>query len=405
LGGGPIGLEMALAATRAGCQVTLVEKGPTLCSNVLRWGHVTLFSPNSMNISNLGRQTMQEMQMSLPEAELFQTGSEYYSQYLKKISDFLFQRDNCEILLNTTVIGVTKGQFFKSDMSSNRRESTYRILTESEKNGEIFENSLENIDVLVDCTGSYGNHNFTGIGGVPALGERSLSNAEISYTIPNVLKDVECQKQWRSRHVLVVGCGASAATCLAMLKKLGNVKLTWVTRRETGVLPYTIIENDPLPQRAELCHLGNNLAAGSSEGFKEFCYLDNSSITSYKKENAKIIVSILNNSTGLSKDLRVDHVIAAVGYRPDTDITRELQIHYCYASEGPMKLAASLLAAGGGNGDCLAQTAAGDETLLSPEKNMFILGMKSYGRSSAFLLRIGHQQVEAVCRLLKLEVK
>ena len=39
-------------------------------------------------------------------------------------------------------------------------------------------------------------------------------------------------------------------------------------------------------------------AAGSSEGFKEFCYLDNSSIISYKKENSKIIVSIHNNSTG-----------------------------------------------------------------------------------------------------------
>jgi len=203
----------------------------------------------------------------------------------------------------------------------------------------------------------------------------------------------------------VVGSGASAVTSLSMLRKLGDVKLTWVTRRESGVLPYTIIENDPLPQRAELCQLGNNLANGNTEGFKEFCYLDNSSITSYKKTNSKILVSIQNNSTGFSRDLSVDRVIAAVGYRPDTHITRELQIHYCYASEGPMKLAASLLAAGGGSGDCLAQTVAGDETLLSPEKNMFILGMKSYGRSSAFLLRIGHQQVEAVCRLMKLDIK
>ena len=32
-----------------------------------------------------------------------------------------------------------------------------------------------------------------------------------------------------------------------------------------------------------------------------------------------------------------------------------LQVHYCYATEGPMKLAAALMAAGGGGGDCLAQ--------------------------------------------------
>ena len=88
----------------------------------------------------------------------------------------------------------------------------------------------------------------------------------------------------------------------------------------------------------------------------------------------------------------VDNVIAAVGYKPDTSITRELQIHYCYASEGPMKLAASLLASSvGGSGDCLAQVSAGDDTLLSPEPGVFIIGMKSYGRGSAFLLRYDYE--------------
>ena len=31
--------------------VYLLERGATLASNVLSWGHVTLFSPNSMNCS------------------------------------------------------------------------------------------------------------------------------------------------------------------------------------------------------------------------------------------------------------------------------------------------------------------------------------------------------------------
>ena len=60
------------------------------------------------------------------------------------------------------------------------------------------------------------------------------------------------------------------------------------------------------------------------------------------------------------------------------------------------EVAASLV----GGGDCLAQRASGDATLLSPEPGLFILGMKSYGRASSFLLRLGHQQVEAVIRLL-----
>ena len=60
----------------------------------------------------------------------------------------------------------------------------------------------------------------------------------------------------------------------------------------------------------------------------------------------------------------VDRVLAHVGYRPDTALTAELQVHYCYATEGPMKLAAALMAAGGGGGDCLAQV--GGRSAVSP---------------------------------------
>jgi len=87
-----------------------------------------------------------------------------------------------------------------------------------------------------------------------------------------------------------------------------------------------------------------------------------------------------------------------VGYHPDVAITRELQVHYCYASEGTMKLAAAILGAGGG--DCLAQVAHGPESLQNPEPDFFVLGAKSYGRNPQFLLSIGHQQVRDAFRLM-----
>jgi len=66
-----------------------------------------------------------------------------------------------------------------------------------------------------------------------------------------------------------------------------------------------------------------------------------------------------------------------------------------------MKLAAALMASGGGGGDCLAQVSPGLETLRNPEKGFLILGMKSYGRGSAFLLRIGIEQVLMAVEILK----
>ena len=61
-----------------------------------------------------------------------------------------------------------------------------------------------------------------------------------------------------------------------------------------------------------------------------------------------------------------------------------------------MKLAATLLAAAGGSGDCLKQAAPGAATLRNPEPRFYILGMKSYGRNSSFLMRVGYEQ----CALL-----
>jgi hypothetical protein len=64
-----------------------------------------------------------------------------------------------------------------------------------------------------------------------------------------------------------------------------------------------------------------------------------------------------------------------------------------------MRLAAALLSQG--SADCLAVGGQGAEALLNPEPGFFILGSKSYGRNSSFLLRAGFEQVRDVFRLLE----
>jgi hypothetical protein len=94
----------------------------------------------------------------------------------------------------------------------------------------------------------------------------------------------------------------------------------------------------------------------------------------------------------------VERVVANVGYSPDAELYRELQVHECYATLGPMALAAALLKQGGG--DCLAIGAQGANTLRNPEPNFYILGAKSYGRNAQFLLRTGFEQVREVFTLI-----
>jgi len=107
--------------------------------------------------------------------------------------------------------------------------------------------------------------------------------------------------------------------------------------------------------------------------------------------DGRLAVTLRN---GAADEVEVDHVLALNGGVPDASLYRQLQVHECYATSGPMQLAAALLGESGG--DCLAQASHGPETLRTPEPGFFILGAKSYGRNSQFLLRIGWQQVDDV---------
>ncbi|MGY8776523.1 MAG: flavoprotein, partial [Longimicrobiales bacterium] len=49
--------------------------------------------------------------------------------------------------------------------------------------------------------------------------------------------------------------------------------------------------------------------------------------------------------------------------------------------------------------DCLAQESHGADTLRNPEPSFYILGSKSYGRNTTFLLRVGWDQVDEVFSL------
>ena len=90
---------------RSGHQVTLIERGPQLFSNVLSWGHVTLFSPNKLNFSKLGLETLEDMKVSniscnstknipflqatVPKDEDYPTGHQYIETYLGHLATFL----------------------------------------------------------------------------------------------------------------------------------------------------------------------------------------------------------------------------------------------------------------------------------------------------------------------------
>ena len=252
--------------------------------------------------------------------------------------------------------------------------------------------------MILDATGVYSNPSFLGDGGIPALGELSARNT-IYYHLPEVRG--AARSEFSGKTTLVVGAGFSAATLLEELillhKEEPKTRILWA-RRSAGPNPLPLYPSDPLPERARLARACNRIAAEPPDSITVFSGVVVKAVSRVEK---RFRVELRSSAGGDASPLTVDRVVALIGYRPDLSLYRELQIHQCYASEGPMSLAALLAKGGEAGGDCLAQASFGPDSLRSPEPNFFILGNKSYGRRSDFLLRAGREQVRDAFKIIE----
>jgi thioredoxin reductase len=440
LGAGPIGLEAALYARFLGYDVVVFDAGE-VAANVRRWGHVRMFTPFGINRSPLGLAAIQAQDETWqpPPDDALLTGDEWADRYLLPLSQTDLLSDH--LRLNTTVVAVGKEEMHKGDMPGHedRGDWSFRILvreqrgphapreeahhaerdayqrsagTERVEQGgphapreeahhaerDAYQERVELADGVLDCTGVFGQANWAGQGGTPAIGEMSLRE-RIEYRLPDILGSD--RGRYADKHTLLVGCGASAATNAVALAQLAKdapkTRVTWITRREgpAGASgPVTVIASDRLPQRAALAVEANRLAGNPSSGIT---YWPRTVIERIRSENVDgpFQVELSGEHPGT---IAFDQVIANVGFRPDRRLYEELQIHECYATEGPMKLAAAMSKQAAA--DCLDQKAHGPQTLLNPEPNFYVLGHKSYGRNPNFLLSVGLDQIREVFTIL-----
>lgn len=394
LGAGPIGLEAALYARYLGYDVDLYERGRA-CEHVRRWGHVRLFSPWRMNVTPLGVAALraQDPAWRPVDDDALLTGRELAERYWLPLagSDLLVDG----LHETTEVVGVGKAEFLKGELPGDdcRGDFPFRLVV---RNAAGQERAAE-ADAVLDCTGTYGQPNWLGAGGLPAIGEQA-AQARIEYHLPDL--GGTDRARYLGRHTLVVGAGYSAASTVVALADLAReapaTRVTWVTRREPSAAegPIARLADDPLVERDQLAARANALAAA---GAGPVAHRPGTLVDAVRYDAAadrwRVELFGLHGGT-----LEVDRIVAQVGYRPDARLHAELQVQTCYATEGPLRLAAHLLASDAA--DCLAQPATGVDTLRNPEPNYYLLGAKSYGRRSQFLLAHGHRQIRELFALL-----
>ncbi|MGH3695539.1 MAG: hypothetical protein ACRDRX_16390 [Pseudonocardiaceae bacterium] len=390
LGAGPIGLDAALAFLDDGWSVTVYEAGASVAANVTAWSHIRLFTPWSMNTSARMRAHLEAAGLAQPEpADYCPTGAEFAEQLLQPLAEL--PELAAAIRRGTRVLALARKGLLKHEEigTAQRGSRPFRLLIAGPDGVE----RVAQADLLLDCTGSYDQANVLGDGGIPAPGELALAD-RITRRIPDVARDAP---GWADARILLVGAGKSAQTAArdlaALVAERPGTSVMWAVRAadpDWGEVP-----DDPLPQRQELVEVAQRLRSGAVPGVQ----VRTGVVVDALRASADGVVVTLRSATGDVEEIAVDRIVALTGFLGDTSLYRQLQVHECYATAAPMNLSAALLgAAGDGPADCLAQASHGVDVLRVPEPNFFVLGMKSYGRNSTFLLRVGYDQVDEVAR-------
>jgi hypothetical protein len=390
LGAGPIGLEAALYAATLGLPVTVYERGE-VAAHLRQWGHVRLFSPFGLNRTPLGLAAVRadDPGHEFPGDNDCITGREHLAAYLEPLARSPALRDH--VRTGEEVLHVGRRGLLKTDSPGDGRrgQQPFLLLVRDAQGRE----RVDEADVVLDCSGTYGRHRWLGDGGIPAPGERACA-PHLSYHLEDVLG--ARRDHYAGKNVLVVGGGYSAATTVRDLARLAEADaatwVVWLARCES-TQPIRRVRGDPLPERDRLAVRANNLAT-RGDGNVEF--YNQTLIEAVEPSGGGVRVHA--RAGGRRQTWEAERVIANVGYTPDADLYRELQVHECYASLGPMGLAAALAKQAGG--DCLTVPPQGPQALRNPEPNFFILGAKSYGRNTHFLLRHGFEQVRGVFTLI-----
>jgi thioredoxin reductase len=381
IGAGPVGLAAAAHLIRKGETPVLFEAGPTVGASMLQWGQVRLFSPWRYLIDQEARALLEEQGWQAPDPETYPTGREVVERYLFPLAQV--PQIQAALQLQTRVTAVSRLSMDK--VKTPLRDETPFVVRVQSADGE--EQDLL-ARAVIDASGTYQTPNPLGAHGLFALGERAFAD-HIFYGIPDVLGTERAR--YAGRSVLVVGSGHSAQQTLLELAQLAeqesNTQVLWAIRRPAVQQMFGGGEGDELPERGLLGR--RSLALVEQGKVRLFAEVQIHALT----RTAQGIV-IVGEEEHIGP---VDEIIATTGFRPDLSWLRELRLALDPGLESPTALAPLI---DPNLHSCGTVPPHGVEELAHPEANVFLVGMKSYGRAPTFLMLTGYEQIRSIAAAL-----
>ncbi|QSB16548.1 NAD(P)-binding domain-containing protein [Natronosporangium hydrolyticum] len=389
IGAGPVGLAAAAHAVERGLEPLVLEADDEVGAAVRQWGQVRLFSPWRFNIDPAAGRLLTARGWTEPEPDELPTGADLVARYLSPLAETPELAGR--IRTGTRVTAVSRAGVDKvRSIGRDRRPLLVRTV---DRTGAVHDLMAP---AVIDASGTWGQPAPLGTGGLPAPGERAAAGY-VAGALPDVFG--ADRDRFAGRHTLVVGMGHSAANTLLDLAELAEAapgtRITWAIRAASPRRLYGGGAADALPARGELgTRLQRLVAEGAITLVTEF------QIARFEPAAggpATGPVRIHGITPAGPREIAVDAVVGAAGFRPDLRLLQEVRLDLDPALEAPAALAPLI---DPNNHSCGTVPPHGERQLAHPEPGFYVAGMKSYGRAPTFLLATGYEQVRSIVAAL-----
>ncbi|MFZ4151605.1 NAD(P)-binding domain-containing protein [Streptomyces pseudogriseolus] len=380
IGAGPVGLAAAVHLLDQGIEPLVLEAGSTAGAAVREWSHVRLFSTWGEVVDPAAEKLLASTGWTKPDPATYPSGGDWADLYLRPLADALGER----VRHDTRVTGVSRaGRDRIVDADRENRPFVVHVTHTGGGAERLYARAV------IDASGTWATPSPAGADGLPALGERA-AEARITYRVPD-LDNPAVRARYAGRRTAVIGSGASAFTALAYLADLAksgdgaDTKGVWILRRGISGSTFGGGEADQLPARGAL---GLAAKAAVDDGHAD-------AVTGFRTEAIERAADgrlILAGEDGRRLD-PVDEVIVLTGFRPDLTFLDELRLNLDERLQAPVALAPLI---DPNQHSCGTVHPHGHRELSHPEKGVYLVGMKSYGRAPTFLAMTGYEQVRSV---------
>ncbi len=378
VGAGPQGLAAAAHLLERGDDPVVLEAGDAAAAAVRQWAHVRLFSSWSELVDPAAARLLAARGWTAPTGG-YPTGGEWVEAYLAPLATALGDR----VRYGSRVTGISRRGRDRL-VSAGREGQPFTVHAVAD--GQEFRLDAR---AVIDASGTWAQPGPAGADGLPAIGEGAAAETGVLTYLPPTPAALAA---FAGGHVVVVGSGHSAMTAVVDLAALAashpGTRISWVLRR--GVVGTTFGGGtaDQLPRRGAL---GVRARQAVESGAVDL-------VTGFRVERVDQTeagaVLVAEDGRRLAA---ADQVVVLTGFRPDLSFLSEVRLDLDPVLQAPVRLAGEI---DPNVHSCGSVSPHGAAELSQPEPNLYLVGMKSYGRAPTFLALTGYEQVRSVVAAL-----